>query len=140
MKNQSDITRDRRVFIRSRDLFVLIALIGLALILFFVTRATRSSTDCVAKIYYDGQLLEVVALTSGTEREFQFDVAPSITIRQFADRSIAFMSSDCPDRVCIKSGRIRHPGEFAACIPNRFLIVIEGASPSSEGEDFDLVA
>jgi len=50
------------------------------------------------------------------------------------------MSSDCPDRVCVKSGRIKRPGEFAACVPNRFLIVIEGTAESSKGEDVDLVA
>ncbi|HHX20048.1 MAG TPA: NusG domain II-containing protein [Clostridiaceae bacterium] len=140
MKDKVEETRDRRVFIRSRDLFVLVALVAVALILYFVTWSTRNSSELVAKIYYDGQLIEVVELNSGTERDFQFDVEPSITIRQFADKSIAFMSSDCPDRICIKSGRIRRAGEFAACVPNRFLIVIEGADPSSGQEDVDLVA
>ncbi len=140
MKDKVEVTRDRRVFIRSRDLFVLFILIALALILFFVTWSTRTSTDLVAKIYYDGQLVEVVELVPGMEKDFQFDVEPSIVIRQFADKSIAFMSSDCPDRVCIKSGRLRRAGEFAACVPNRFLIVIEGAEPSSGQEDVDLVA
>lgn len=140
MKDKLDVTRDRRVFIRSRDFFVLFALIGLALVLFFVTWSTRTSSASVAKIYYDGQLLEVVELTSGTERDFLFDVDSSIVIRQFADQSIAFMASDCPDRVCIRSGKLRRPGEFAACVPNHFLIVIEGVAQFSDWEDVDLVA
>jgi len=140
MKDNVDVTRDRRVFILPRDLFVLVALIGLALILYIMTWTTRTSSECVAKIYHNGQLLEVVKLELGEEREFRFDLEPSIAIRQFADQSIAFMSSDCPDRVCVKSGRIKRPGEFAACVPNRFLIVIEGTAESSKGEDVDLVA
>ncbi len=140
MKDNDDVTRDRRVFFRSRDLFILVALIVLALILYVVTWTTRASSESVAKIYHDGQLLEVVKLVPGEEREFRFDIEPSIVIRQFADQSIAFMSSDCPDRVCVKSGRIKRPGDFAACVPNRFLIVIEGTAELSEGEDVDFVA
>lgn len=140
MKDNVDVTRDRRVFILPRDFFVLAVLIGLALILYIVTWTTRTSSECVVKIYHNGQLLEVVKLELGEEREFRFDLEPSIAIRQFADQSIAFMSSDCPDRVCVKSGRIKRPGEFAACVPNRFLIVIEGTAESSKGEDVDLVA
>ena len=62
MKDNVDVTRDRRVFIRPRDFFVLAVLIGLALILYIVTWTTRTSSECVAKIYHNGQLLEVVKL------------------------------------------------------------------------------
>lgn len=140
MKENVHSTRDRRVLVRSRDFYVMFVLIGLALVLYFVTWSMRTSSESVAKIYHDGRLLEAVKLELGTERDFRFDFEPSVVIRQFSDQSIAFMSSDCPDHVCVKSGRIKRPGEFAACVPNRFLIVIEGAPQSSEGEDIDLVA
>jgi uncharacterized membrane protein YcjF (UPF0283 family) len=64
MKDNVDVTRDRRVFIRPRDFFVLAVLIGLALILYIVTWTTRTSSECVAKIYHNGQLLEVVVVVA----------------------------------------------------------------------------
>ena len=39
--------------------------------------------------------------------------------------------ADCPDKVCMGMGRISRNGEFIACLPNRLLIVVEGAAEQS---------
>jgi len=41
-------------------------------------------------------------------------------------------SSDCPDKVCVKTGWIEHPGEIIVCLPNRVVVEIQGSAGASK--------
>jgi len=41
-------------------------------------------------------------------------------------------SSPCENKICIGAGHLHNNGEFAACLPNNVLIVIEGNDVSGE--------
>ena len=36
------------------------------------------------------------------------------------------ISSPCPQKLCVRSGPVRRPGEVVVCIPNRVAVTIEG--------------
>ena len=36
------------------------------------------------------------------------------------------ISSPCPDKLCVRSGPVRRPGEVVVCIPNRVAVVVRG--------------
>lgn len=36
-------------------------------------------------------------------------------------------SADCPDRLCVKTGKITRPGEAIACVPNRVVVRLKRA-------------
>ncbi len=38
---------------------------------------------------------------------------------------ICFLKSDCPDKICVKTGWLRHPGDIAVCLPNKIIIKLE---------------
>ena len=40
--------------------------------------------------------------------------------------------ADCPDKVCVKTGRISHVGESIICLPNRLAITVRGESDPNE--------
>ena len=40
--------------------------------------------------------------------------------------SVEVLSSPCPEKICIKTGRISKPGQWIACLPNRVFISIRG--------------
>lgn len=40
-------------------------------------------------------------------------------------------TSDCPDKVCVKTGWIEHPGEVIVCLPNRVVVEIRGSADAS---------
>jgi hypothetical protein len=52
------------------------------------------------------------------------------------DGKIYFYESDCPDRLCIKTGRISRAGQSAACLPNGIIINIKA---NKESEEFDVI-
>ncbi len=41
-------------------------------------------------------------------------------------KSAYFIHSDCPDKVCIKAGKLSMSGEWAACLPNGVVLKIVG--------------
>lgn len=38
--------------------------------------------------------------------------------------SARFVHSDCPDKLCVQSGPVEKPGDWAACLPNQVFIYI----------------
>ena len=43
---------------------------------------------------------------------------------------IRYLSAECPDGLCVKSGWLSQPGDTAACLPARTVIAIEGIRPA----------
>ena len=50
---------------------------------------------------------------------------------------IAFVESDCADRICVNTGFIGHAGQMAACLPNGMIMQILGGD-SSGNDDLDI--
>ncbi|MDD6798492.1 MAG: NusG domain II-containing protein [Clostridia bacterium] len=49
------------------------------------------------------------------------------------NREVYMESADCPDKVCVKTGRISRAGETIVCLPHKVVVKIKG------GEDADAV-
>jgi hypothetical protein len=43
--------------------------------------------------------------------------------------------SDCPEKICVKTGKITHAGEIIVCVPNKVVIKIIGKQKNS----FDVI-
>jgi hypothetical protein len=48
------------------------------------------------------------------------------TVIVIEEDSVRVTSSPCPEKICIKTGRISKPGQWIACLPNRVFISIQG--------------
>ena len=53
-----------------------------------------------------------------------------VTQVEIRDGRARILRSPCKNKVCIKSGYIQYADRFAACIPNRVVVKIEGAAHS----------
>lgn len=45
---------------------------------------------------------------------------------EISANGIKVTESDCPDKICIKTGYIKNKGEAAVCMPNRVIVTVEG--------------
>ena len=93
---------------------VLIGLIAAASLLMLRMRPTQAGA--AAEIYRDGERCAVIDLRDPARQEFQFDGAIPVTIIS-ENGAIWFESSDCPDQICVRSGKLSRAGESAACLP-----------------------
>ena len=76
-----------------------------------------------AVITVDGREFARIDLGEGVNKTI--DVEGRCIIEIAGDKA-RFISSDCPDQVCVHTGYVSKPGQSAVCLPNRVTLYIEG--------------
>ncbi len=78
-----------------------------------------------AIIKRNDKVIRKINLTSLDKREvINISGLHKATIAAEKNR-ICFLESDCPDKVCVKTGWLSHPGDIAVCLPNKIIIKLE---------------
>ena len=114
----------------TRDLILVAVLLVAALALFFVMR-TRQARDtgsgAQAVVTVEGREIGRYPLKkNGT---FPLNGGTNILVVENGEAWVS--EANCPDKVCMGMGKISRNGEFIACLPNRLLVVVEGAAEDS---------
>lgn len=125
-------------FLKKTDFIIIIVISILALSLLVFYRRANKRKEAVAKIYYKSELVETVDLTKGIDKTFTIPQKPHVVFHQYKNGAIRFEESDCPDKVCIKAGKLEMPGESTACLPNEITLKIEPKDGYQE-DDVDIV-
>ena len=121
MKTQSS----PRSFFRRTDLVWVFLIAGISLFLFYYC-APKHSGAYVA-IYHENECLGTYSLSK--DQTFSPEGFPTVVF-QIKDGSIAFISSDCPDQTCVRTGFLSRTGGYAVCLPHRLTLkIIDGESP-----------
>jgi len=79
------------------------------------------------EIIYRGEVVQIINLYSSGL--FSIEQLPYVEF-EVRDSAVAFIRSNCPDQICVNTGWLRISGDFAACLPNRVLLVIPVADSS----------
>ena len=111
---------------KKNDLILIAALLLLCGIgaIFFALRTDGAARHAV--ITQDGTQLYDIPLTghTGTEDIQIADEHGENTIR-IEGESIAVAHADCPDQVCVRTGRAEKKGDVIACLPHKLLIEVK---------------
>lgn len=119
-------------FFKWSDLPLLLVLIAAGLFFWLLPNQNRSEEGTVAEIYYQSELVKTIDLTKGEESVFSIDQKPDVIFHVFPDGSVCFESSDCPDKVCVHTGKLRYAGQSAACLPNGIVLKIKSTSGGAD--------
>ena len=117
----------RRLF--GRYDLLLLSVIIIAAVLIYILIPTEKGAVCEIKI--DGKTVYTITLTEHAQI-FELPENPNI-IFEIKAHTAAFISSDCPDKICVNTGQLRYSGQSAACLPNRVSINI------ISGTDTDII-
>ncbi|WP_018213582.1 NusG domain II-containing protein [Desulfitobacterium hafniense] len=80
----------------------------------------------IAVITRDGKEVARINLDKVTEpQHFHYEGGIALTIVA-ENGKIRFLESQCPDQICVKTGSLSKPGDFAACLPAGTIVTIEG--------------
>ena len=108
------------------DLVLIAALLMLSGILYLALNHGRQEGGQVV-VRVDGVEVERHSLAlNGT---FPLNGGTNILVVENGEAWVS--EANCPDKVCMGMGKISRNGEFIACLPNRLLVVVEGAAESS---------
>lgn len=122
--------RDRKLFKRT-DILILTIILLLAIGSYFIFQLL--SGDAVhAEISYDGNA--VMELDLRQNADIVLPSFPNVTF-QVKDGAVRFLHSDCPDKICVKTGFISHSYETSVCLPNRLMLRIISGNNSSDQPD-----
>lgn len=125
-------------FIKKSDLIILSVVLVVCAAAWYSYQNVFGNRAAKAEIYYNSQLVQTVDLTAGVDRRFSIEQNKNVVFHVFKDGSICFEESDCPDKICIKAGKLHTIGESAACLPNGIVMKIV-AKDQRSADDLDLI-
>ncbi len=107
------------------DIILGAVLLLVALSVFLIVECTRTGGEYVC-VELNGD--EVGRYPLGTDAKIPLSGGKNILV---IEGGKAYMeSADCPDKVCVRTGKISRVGEQIVCLPNRVFVRIVG-----EGEE-----
>lgn len=125
-------------FFKRSDIVIIAAILLISLASWITYDHLAKDRLVKAEIYYYSQLVETVALDREEERTFSIPQNPNVIFHLDKEGHIAFIASDCPDKVCVNTGRIHRVGEYAACLPNGIVLKIVPEGERNE-DDADII-
>ncbi len=110
-----------RLGLRAGDGAIYAVLVLLCAALFLLPLLKSGNDGLTAQIVADGKTVETVALSSleGTETR---TVNGCVIV--LSSDGVRVTDADCPDRLCVKTGKISRAGTAIACVPNRVVVTL----------------
>ncbi len=107
--------------------FIIIIIFAVIALLFFLPQKGQAQKAVITK---DGEIFAEIVMTDNTDETI---AVGNVTIK-IEGRTVAVTDSDCPDKTCVKTGKLTKAGQGSACVPNRVSVFIQGKS------DMDILA
>lgn len=113
-----------------KELYFIALLFAIAITVIAIRRfsasAPKTGETLCAIIYEDNKYHQCLDLENEKYHVIVFPTdKDEVKIEKYRDGSIAFVHSDCPDQVCVHSGKLSREGDMAACLPNGLLIELK---------------
>ncbi len=90
----------------------------------------RSGRATSYSIYVSGKKITTIPARGDTV--FSVNGAMGKMIIQMKNGKIRVIHSNCPEKICIRTGFIYKTGQSIACVPNKLIIVAEGKGKGSK--------
>lgn len=107
--------------ITRREILCLLILLALAAALYL--HGLQRPAGGTAVIEQDGKTLHRIAFASLSETE---TLSVGDTVIEVGPEGARFVTSPCPDQVCVRAGLCSRAGDTAVCLPQRVSIRITG--------------
>jgi hypothetical protein len=103
------------------DIIIILALVAVALA--FLAPKLFSTERLTAVISQNGETVETVDL-SEIEESYEIELDGAVILVE--KNAVSFKEADCPDRLCVKCGKLSHIGDTAVCVPTATVVTITG--------------
>lgn len=105
-------------------LLAVLAVIGVGLLI--LPSLLPQSDRLVAEVTVNGEPVLTLDLQTAAARETYSLENGVVLVTE--NHTVAFLSADCPDKVCVQTGALSRVGEVAACVPTGTVVTVKGES------------
>ncbi len=120
--------------IQKKNTYILLLAVCLIAICIFAANKVLAKTGDCAEVSIDGEVVYELPLSENTELLITGSDGGSNKLI-ISDGVCYITEADCPDKLCIKQGKISHNGESIICLPHKLVITIHNASDTSSNVD-----
>ena len=121
---------ENKSLIKKADIILVIALLLLAVFSYFFIELFVKKDGAMVEITVDGQILGEYAL----DEDRTISVYPDDSAIVIIDEGSVYMfHSDCPDKICVDTGRISKTGETIVCLPKKIVVEVKGNDNELDG-------
>lgn len=111
--------------IRKKDFFIILAFLLTGIIVISVTFAVKKmNPGKTAVISVDSKIIEKIDLENHDNGNLSIESIKGIVF-EVNNGKIRIKESDCPDKICVKTGYISSKGETIVCLPKKLIVEIE---------------
>ena len=118
---------------KKNDLILGALILVVALIIWGIMMMLSSKGSEVV-VYEDGKELYRYSLSDNIRQEIISSAGVNVLIIENGECYLE--DADCPDKLCVKQGKIDKVGESIVCLPHKVVITIEGEG----GSEYDATA
>lgn len=141
MSQKVGILMKKEHWMTKADLLLILLLVGGSL--FFLIEPIFRSRDLDQRwlsVQVDGKLVDEIPLDQNKEKKsYSYRTEFGTNIIQI-DHGQAFVSeADCPDKLCMRQGKISRPGAMIVCLPNRFVVEVKSKGPEGNSDHPDII-
>lgn len=104
-----------------KDIIFIICLVAIGFAFSMISYFSAKGEAAVVR--YNGETVEKIDLSA----EYYERKINGVTV-VCEDGSVYIKDSSCPDKVCVRSGKLSNSGESAVCVPNKVSVEIVGKS------------
>ena len=118
-----------KTILKKGDILIIMAVVILSL-LWFMGDFFRNSEDKTVNICLDGEICHSIRLSYVEDKEV-FKAGSCVV--EVSPEGASFISSDCPDGLCVKRGLMTRVGDAMACVPEGVTVEIVGTADRIDG-------
>lgn len=117
--------------LKKQDLILILFFLITALVLLLAFNVSNQSG--IAVVEENGSEIYRFNLSEQKKTE-EINIGGKYNIRlKLEPGAISFIHSDCPDQICVRTGKISKPGQVAVCLPSKISIKIIGNKKLVDG-------
>lgn len=131
--NKRSKALDNKVRLK-RDIILVLSMVIIAAAAFLIINFAVKKDGSYAVIKVDGKVIKTLALNSGETTIEVNGYQGGVNKVVINDGKVSMTEADCPDELCVKTGKISRVGETIVCLPHRVVVEIKG-SPDDDSID-----
>ena len=134
--DETDIKKNREYLMKKKDIILIIVILLIAGIMYVAVQYAQWGQGTTVKITVDGKIYGTYPM--GKYKTIEIKTSKGTNIVEIKDDFVEMKEADCPDKYCVKQGKIKHSGENIVCLPHKVVVdIVSEYSNDNSSENND---